>query len=171
MLERAYRLRPYTRQWLSNDEFSGFRPLYTTEDEWQAVEYVLEVLTPFRYWTLWMSKRHTITLHRVISIYNEMFDHLEGAMRSLKGKRTAWKVDVHRAVRASHKKLQSYYSEVTPESGLLLILAALLDPFRKTKTFRAWDAGMNIDPKDSESYTAQYTEAFMDYWEEMYVVP
>ena len=92
-------------------------------------------------------------------------------MRSLEGQRTAWKVDVRRAVRASHKKLQSYYSEVTPESGLLLILAALLDSFRKTKTFRAWDANMNIDPKDSESYTAQYTEAFMDYWEEMYVVP
>ena len=170
-LERAYWLRPYMCQRLLNDEFLGFWPLYTTEDEWQAVEYVLEVLTPFRYWTLWMSKRHTITLHRVISIYNEMFDHLEGAMRSFKGKCTAWKVDVRRTVRASHKKLQCYYSEVTPESGLLLILAALLDPFRKTKTFRTWDAGMNIDPKDSESYTAQYTEAFIDYWEEMYVVP
>ena len=118
-----------------------------------------------------MSKRHTITLHRVISIYNEMFDHLEGALRSLKRKQSAWKVDVRRAVRATHVKLQSYYAKVTPESGLLLILAALLDPFRKTKSFRSWDANMNIDPKDSESYTAQYTEAFLNYWEEMYVIP
>ena len=92
MLERAYRLRPYTSEWLK--DYPEFQPLYTTDDEWRAVEYVLEVLVPFRYWTLWMSKRQTITLHRVISIYNEMFDHMEGAIHALKTKQTAWKKDV-----------------------------------------------------------------------------
>ena len=168
MLERAYRLRPYTREWLEN--YPDFQPLYTTDDEWHTVEYVLEVLTPFRYWTLWLSKRHTITLHRVISIYNEMFDHMEGAMNLLKSKQTAWKKDVHHAVQAAHRKLQGYYAQVTPESGLLLILAALLDPFRKAKTFKLWDSRMNIDPRDPTSYTFQYTEAFLSYWEENYVL-
>ena len=92
-------------------------------------------------------------------------------MRSLKGKQMAWKVDVRRTVRALHKKLQSYYSEVTPESSLPLILAALLNPLRKTKTFWVRDSNMNINPKDCESFTAQYTAAFMNYWEEMYVAP
>lgn len=168
MLERAYRLRFYTEEWL--ECYPDFQPLYTTEDEWHAVEYVLEVLAPFRYWTLWMSKRHTVTLHRVISIYNEMFDHMEGAINVLKTKQTTWKKDIYHAVQAAHQKLQKYYSNVTPESGLLLILAALLDPFRKAKTFKGWDSKMNIDYRDPASYTFQYTEAFLRYWEANYIL-
>jgi hypothetical protein len=32
--ERAYRLREFTREWLKNPEYSDYRPLFTTQDEW-----------------------------------------------------------------------------------------------------------------------------------------
>jgi hypothetical protein len=168
MLERAYRLRPYTRFWLQ--EYPQFSTLWTTEEEWKAIEYVLQVLLLFRYWTLWMSKRKSITLHRVITIYNDMFDHVENVLKSLAKKRTQWKKDIHRAVRASRSKLRKYYSNVTPETGLILILGAILDPFRKLRTFERWDKDMGIREENSDSYESQYSHAFLDYWEKNYVI-
>jgi hypothetical protein len=169
MLERAYRLRDYTAHWLKNPKYEEFRPLFTTDEEWRVVEYVLEVLRPFRYWTLWMSKRHSITLHRVIGIYNDMFDHMEGIITALSMKQTQWKIDIRRGMRAARKKLSSYYAEVTPESGLLLILAHMLDPYRKTRTFQVWDKRAGVDPNSSDSYTWQYKKAFLNYWDQHYV--
>ena len=68
LLERAYRLRQFTRELLKNPNYSDYRPLFTTQDEWTIVKYVMEVLRPFRYWTLSMLKQHTMTLHHVITV-------------------------------------------------------------------------------------------------------
>jgi len=64
------------------------------QDKWTIVKYVMEVLRPFRYWTLWMSKRHTVTLHHVITVYNDMFDQMDDAMRALAQKKTQRKEDL-----------------------------------------------------------------------------
>ena len=88
LLEHAYRLHEFTREWLKNAKYSDYRPLFTTQDEWTIVKYVMEVLRPVRYWTLWMSKRHTVTLHHVIAAYNDMSDHMDGVMRSFAKKKT-----------------------------------------------------------------------------------
>jgi hypothetical protein len=55
LLERFYRLLEFTCEWLQNPKYSEYRPLFTTQDEWMIVVYVMEVLRPFRDWTLWMS--------------------------------------------------------------------------------------------------------------------
>jgi hypothetical protein len=73
---------------LKTQKYDDFRPLFTTQDEWTVDKYLLQVLWPFRYWTLWMSKRHTVTLPHVITVYNEMFDHIDGVMRHLAKKKT-----------------------------------------------------------------------------------
>ena len=66
-------------------------------------------------------------------------------------------------------KLQKYYSKVTPETGLILILATILDPFTKRQIFEAWDREMGMDPEDQASYSRQYYNAFLEYWEQKYV--
>jgi len=38
-----------------------------------------------------MSKRHTVTLHHIVTVYNNMFDHVDGVMRALANKKTQWK--------------------------------------------------------------------------------
>jgi len=38
-----------------------------------------------------MSKRHKVTLHHVISVYNDMFDHMAGGLRASVRKETQWK--------------------------------------------------------------------------------
>jgi hypothetical protein len=123
----------------------------------------MEVLRPFRYWTLWMSKRHRVTLHYVITGYNDMFDHMDGVMRALAKKKTPWKEDLFFAVKLARQKHSKYYAEVTPTTGMLLISAHILDPFRKLQSFRKWDKGMDINPEDETSYTTQYQQAFLKY--------
>jgi len=168
LLERAYHLREFTREWLQYPKYSEYRPLFTTQDEWTIVKYVMEVWRPFRYWTLWMSKRHTVTLHRVITVYNDMFDHMDGVMRALAKKKTQWKEDLFFAVKLARQKLSKYYTEVTPTTGMLLISAHILDPFWKLRSFRKWDKGMDINPEDETSYTTLYQKAFLKYVENEY---
>jgi len=168
LLERAYRLREFTRQWLQNPKYAQYRPLFTTQGEWTIVKYVMEVLRPFRYWTLWMSKRHTVILHHIITVYNDMFDHMDCVMRALAIKKTQWKEDLFFAVKLARQKLSKYYAEVTPTMGMLLISAQILEPFRKLRSFREWDKGMDINPDDETSYTTQYQEAFLKYVENEY---
>jgi len=168
LFEHAYQLREFAPKWLKNPKYSDYRPLFTTQDEWTMVKYVREVVQPFRYRTLWMSKRHTVTLHHVITVYNDMFDHMDGVMRALAKKKTSWKEDLFFAVKFVRQKLSKYYTEVTLITGMLLISAHIIDPFQKLGSFRKWDKGMDINPKDETSYSTQYQDAFLKYVENEY---
>ena len=136
LLECAYRLREFTRGWHQNPTYAPYRPLFTTQDEWTIVKYVMAVWRPFRYWTLCMSKRHAVTLHHVITVYNDMFDQMDGVMRAFAKKNTQWMEDLFFAVKLARQKFSKYYAEVTPTTGMLLISAQILDPFRKLRLFR-----------------------------------
>jgi len=166
--ERAYRLPELTCEWLQNPKYAEYRPLFTTQDKWTIVKYDMEVLRPFRYLTLWMSKRHTVTLHHVITVYNDMFNHMDGVIQALPKKKTPWKEDLFFAVKLARQKLSKYYAEVTPTTDMLLISMHILDPFRKLRSFRKWDKRMDINPEDETSYTIQYQEAFLKYVENEY---
>jgi len=128
----------------------------------------MEVMRSFRYWTLWMSKRHTVTLHHVITVYNDMFDHMHGVMRALAKKKTPWKEYFFFTVKLAQQKLSKYYAEVTPTTGMHPVSAHLLDPFRKLRSFRKWVKGININTEDKRSYTTQYQQAFLKYVENEY---
>jgi len=64
-----------------------------------------------------MSKRHTVTLHHVITVYNDMFDHMDGVMAALANKKTPWKEDLFFAVKIARQKLSKNYADVTPTTG------------------------------------------------------
>jgi len=115
-----------------------------------------------------MSKRHTFTLHHVITVYNNMVDLMDGMMRALDKKKTQWKEDLFFPVKLARQKLSKYYAKVTPTRGMLLISAHILDSFRKLPSFRKWDTGKNINPEDETSYTTQYQEVFQKYVENEY---
>jgi len=165
LLERVRQSREFTSEWPEKPKYSDYRPLFTIQDEWTIVTYVMEVLRPFRYWTLWMWKLHTMTLHHVITVYNDMFDHMDGVMRALAKKKTQWMKDLFFAVKCAQQTLSKYYTEVTPTTGMLLSTAHILDPFRKLRSFRKLFMGMDINPEDETSYTTQYQEPFLNYVE------
>ena len=115
-----------------------------------------------------MSKRHTVTLHHIITVYIDMFDHMDGVMRALAKTMTQWMEDLFFAVKSARQKLSKYNAEVTPMTGMLLISAHILDHFRNLQLFQKWDKGMDINSEDETSYTTQYQEAFLKYGENEY---
>ena len=46
-----------------------------------------------------MSERNTVTLNYIITVYNNMFDPMDGAMGVLDGKMTQWKEDLYFAAK------------------------------------------------------------------------
>jgi hypothetical protein len=102
-LEGAYRLQEFTREWLQNPKYAEYRPLFTNHNKSTIDKYVTKVLRQFQYQTLWMSKRHTVTLHLIITVYNDMFGHMDGVMRALAKKKTQWKEDLFFAVKLAQQ--------------------------------------------------------------------
>jgi hypothetical protein len=168
LFELVYRLRGFKREWRKNPKYNDFLPLFTAQDEWTVVKYVMEVLRAFQYWTQWMSKQHSVTLPHVITLYNDMFDHMDGVISALAKKKTPWKEDLRFVVKCARQKLSKYYTEVTPMTGMFVISAHILDPFRMLRSFRKWDKGIDINPQNETSYTTQYQEAFLKYVENQY---
>jgi len=72
------------------------------------------------------------------------------------------------AVKLARQKPPKYCAEVTPSTGMLLISAHIVDSFRKMRSFRKWDKGMDFNPDDETPYTTQYKEAFLKYVENEY---
>jgi len=72
------------------------------------------------------------------------------------------------AVKLAGQNLSKYYAEVTPMMGMLLSSAHMVNPCRKLRLYRKWDKGMDINPENETSYTAQYQEAFLNYVENLY---
>jgi len=97
-----------------------------------------------------------------------MFDHMDGMLRALAKKQTQWQEEWFFAVKLDRQKLSKQYAEVTPTMWMLCISAHIHDPFRKLRSFRKWDKGMDINPEDETSYTTQYQEAFRKYVENEY---
>jgi len=115
-----------------------------------------------------MSKRHTVTLHHAITVFNDMFDHMDGVMRALTKKKTQWKEDSFFAVKLARQKRSKYYAEMTPTMSMGLISAHNLDAFPKLRSLRKWDKGMDINPEDQTSYATKYQEVFLKYVENAY---
>jgi len=128
----------------------------------------MKVLRTFWYRTLWMSKRYKVTLPHVITVYNDMFDHMDSIMCSLAKKKTEWKEDLYITVKLAWQKLSKYYTDVIPMTGRLLISALILDPFRMLQSCEKWDKRMDNNPEDETSYTIQKQKAFLKYVENEY---
>jgi len=168
LLQRASRLWEFTCKWLKNPKYSDFRPLFSTQDERTIVKYVMEDLRAFRYSTLWMSKRHTVTLHHMITVYHDMFNHMDGVMWALAKKQTQWMDNLYFTMKVSRQKLSQYYGNITAMTGLLDISAHILDSSWKSGSLRTWDKAMDINPEDETCYCTQYQEAFLKYVENKY---
>jgi len=163
LLERAYRFQEFTRVCLQNRSYNDPWPQFTTQDEWTIVKDIMEVVRTFWYWTLWMSKRHTITPHHTLPIPNIMFNYMDGVMLALAKKKIEWKQDLYSAVKCVREIISQYDAEVTPTTGMVLVFARILNPFQMLPLFMRWGKGMDTNPEDQTPYATQSQEAFLRY--------
>lgn len=131
LLEQVYWFWELTCEWLRNLKYFDFRPLFTTQDELTIVKYVMKVLTPLRSWTLLMLTRHTVILHHIFTVYNDIFDQINGVIQALPKKKTQWMDDLFSSVKFVCQKLSEQYTDLTSMQAMLLILPYILHSFRK----------------------------------------
>jgi len=164
MLERSVRLREFTKDWLQTS--AKFTPLWSTLEEWRLLEYILEVLQPIPFWTLWMSKTPGITIHQVFQVYQDIFDHLEMQISKLEPKRMQWKVDIREGLVKAKLKAASYYGKTESPRGLLFGIGTCLNPYCKLNLFREWD----LDASGETEYEKSYKKWFIAYYD-LYYAP
>lgn len=111
----------------------------------------MEAVRPFQYLTLLMSKRHTVTLRYGITVYNDRFDYMDGIMRALARKKTQWKEDLFCTMKFVQQMLCKYHAEVTPRTGILLISACILTPFRQLRLFTIRNKAIDVHSADGAS--------------------
>ena len=169
MLERALRTKDFTREWIR--EYPLYEPLWSTPAEWKMVEYILQVLEPMRFCTLWMSKTRGPTIHRVFDVYDAIFDHLDDQIFLLSKKRMRWKVEIREALEKAREKASKYYGKTENPRGLLMALGACLNPYTKLEPFRVWDATEADEIPGAKTYTEKYRQLFIQYYNKHYRPP
>jgi len=156
LLKWALTLQELTPKWHTNPKCKDYRLLFTMQDKWTVIKYIIEVLRAFQYWTLWVSKWHMVTLHCFITVHDDMSEHMDGTMWVVAKKNIQWKEDLYFAVKCAWQKLFKSYAEVTPMTGMLLISEPIHDCFWILREFSKWGKGMDINPDDKTSYTTYY---------------
>jgi len=68
-----------------------------------------------------MLKKHTGTGYHIITVYNDMLQHMAGDMGALAKNKTQWKQDLYFVVKFAWQKLCNIYAEVNPMTCLHLI--------------------------------------------------
>ena len=90
-----------------NPKFSDHPLLLASNNQSTIVKSIMDVVRPLRYWTLWMSKRYTVILHHVNTVYNDMFDHTNVIMWTSAKKTTQLMQDLVVAVKLAQQKLSN----------------------------------------------------------------
>ena len=158
MLERSVRLGEFINNWLQTSP--DFSPLWPTPEEWKQVEYILEVPQPIQFWTLWISKTHRVTIHRIFPVYQDIFDHLEMHIAKLERKRMQWKVDIREGLLKAKLKAAVYYGKTESPRGLLFGTGTCLNPYCKFNLFWEWD----LDASGEIEYEKSYKQEFIAYY-------
>ncbi len=104
-------MKDFTKEWIR--QYPVYMPLWSTPSEWKQVEYILQVLEPIRFCTLWMSKTRGPTIHSVFRVYDTIFNHLDDQISNLSNKWIQWKVDIREALEKAKRKVTLYYSKTT----------------------------------------------------------
>jgi len=113
--------------------------------------------------TPWMERAHTGTLDHAITVYNDIFDHMDAIIRALAKKKRQSKENLYFAMEVAQQMLSRYFAEVSSMTGLFHISVHILEPFCKLQSFRKWYNAMDIYAVDETSYTTQFLEAFLKY--------
>jgi len=165
MLQHAIRLRFAIRDWIKKN--SRYTHLYSTNEEWNQVEYIITVLASFYYYTAWVSTTVAVTLLFAFIIYNDLFNHLDITKERLEKKNQNWKKELAKKIDSAVKVLSKYYSAISEDSKeLLYILALILHSSYKLKVFtkKEWQKEYN----DDTDYWKKYEKLFFRFYKNHY---
>lgn len=123
-----------------------------TNVEWKHIDYLIEILNPFEYYTKCIAKSQGVTIQLVFEIYNQLIEHMETHIEKLQLKRVPWKVKMRDALRKGKDKLSHYYGQTYDELGRIYSTAAILCPSMKFDYFKTDVWSDDFCPETGESW-------------------
>lgn len=102
-----------------------------------------------------------MTGHHIITVSNDIFDHMDCTIGGLAKKKTQCTEDLYFPVKFAQQKQTNDYTELTSTTSMCFISAHILYPFRKLRSLQKWDKGMVINCEEKTSYTTQHQEVFL----------
>jgi hypothetical protein len=166
MMIRALRLRHIIDQYTRSFEYA--QPFALSDSEWKKIQYLVDIVRPFNFFTTNIGRTKSITLPYALSIYNILFERLTESRRRLQTKLIAspWVEELIAGIDATEAKLDKYYYKVYTNLGSLYGIGALLNPKLKAESFNqdyCW-LDFNAQPWDvvfeqqlQSLYTRDYT--------------
>jgi hypothetical protein len=148
MILRALRLKESINQFCS--AYDPAKPFSFSALEWKKIGYLADLLRPFNFFTTTIGKTTSVTLPYALSIYDELFEHLQESRRVLTKKSVAqlWVKDLIGAINAAEAKLDTYYNKTYSSLGSLYGIGAILDPKSKLKSFEEDYCWLNFKTVD-----------------------
>lgn len=152
------------RRWKTKTQREASQ-LLLTRNELQAITYLVEVLRPFCACTKELSSNTSCNIHHVFELYNDLFEHIEGAIERLSRKRAGWKKQLIPALRSAESKLRQYYGKTRDSHGKLAAAAIVMDPVQKLTTFESsiWDD--ERDENGQKYYQRVYHNVVRKLWD------
>jgi hypothetical protein len=153
MLRRAKELQSVFNAYCTTHQHPQFK---LDKTEWRQIEYLLCITEPFFEYTTELSTTKEVTIHLILGIYNNLFDHLEKSIRQLQRKKVSWKTTMLDALEAAKEKLSAYYKETDHEMhGNIFAVGTIIAPSNKLQFFstREWDG----------PWREQYRKCLADY--------
>jgi hypothetical protein len=143
MLRRGRKLKPYVNLFFNQEQFTSTELESLTDAEWRQVDYLTELLQPFAKYTAAIGATNGPTVHQVLDVYNDLFDHFDEQEAKLVRKRVPWKVSMCTGLSEAKKKLSEYYSQTQGQIGHQYAIASILSPIQLLRTFEgpAWEDG------------------------------
>ena len=136
MLIRALRLREAIGIYCQNDRNKA-KHFVLSELEWDKIEYLVDLLRPFNFFTETVGKTKSVTIHNALRVYDALFERLVEYRRrlTLLQEDKLWVTSLIDGLDAAEVKLLKYYNRMYDDAGSLYGIATLLDPTKKGKYF------------------------------------
>jgi hypothetical protein len=165
MLTRAIKLRKAITRFCS--EFYSARHFILKDKEWKQVEYLIDILRPFNFFTQTIGRTKSVTLPYVLSIYDELFERLFESRRRLQAKVEScpWVKSLIKGIDAAETKLDVYYNKVYSNLGSIYGIGAILNPKMKLKSFDPEFCWLDTTARD---WKFEFEEQFRQLFRQQY---
>jgi hAT family C-terminal dimerisation region len=139
MCERAVYLRKAIEMYIDNNQLTTLR---LSKSEWDKIEYLVDLLLPFKRCNQRIESTSRPGIERVFWIYETLFNELDRLMEVLeksKSPEAVWIEELQPALEAMRKKLSKYYGATA--KAFVYGDAVILDPHCKLQLFKqpSWD--------------------------------
>lgn len=138
MIERAILLRKTIYRWTLAEASQNRQMLVLKMDkaEWLQLQWLQDVLKPFKTWTVALSSSTGATIQNAWFAYNNLNRHMRKMEAVMLMKKAAWGAELATAIRAGMEKLASYWKHGNSPESRIYNLAAILSPSQKLSLYK-----------------------------------